>query len=60
MSRTLGQRWYKLLCRLRGHEFVDGFKFRGAKGQQGYAKVCCRCGLCNNIIINDNQQSATT
>lgn len=45
MSRKLSRRWYKLLCRLRGHAFVDGLTFTNAQGQQGYAKVCYRCGL---------------
>jgi hypothetical protein len=60
MSRKLSQRWYKLLCRLRGHEFVDGLKFTNAKGQQGYAKVCYRCGLYHNVITDNEQPMPPT
>ena len=50
MSRKLNKQWNELLCRLMGHNWVEGYKFKGAKGEV-CSKVCCRCGFYENIIF---------
>lgn len=51
MSRKLNKQWNELLCRLMGHDWVEGYKFKSVRGE-GCSKVCCRCGFYENTIIN--------
>jgi hypothetical protein len=47
------------LCRLMGHNWVEGYKFKSAKSE-GCSKVCCRCGFYENTIINPASKPIAT
>ena len=50
-TRSLNRQWGEFLCRLMGHDWVDGYKFKSAKSE-GCSKVCSRCGFYENTIIH--------
>jgi len=59
MSRKFNKQWNELLCRFMGHNWVEGYKFKGAKGEV-CSKVCCRCGFYENIIVNPASKPIAT